>query len=386
MPTGIYLLLPRGLKLQFSLLPVWPYRGLPQPQVFIGTTFWQKILTWLGNYTQALTGGAVATILTVSSFVLFSPDSDTAGNMPQAVQNSTRNHVSREKQTSLNNFESEHSQDNISGNRGNYNQNQIPVISSTSESRNEITANSQNSVINESLYESNTTHSSENDNIISIAENSTLNYKPGNSSPADIILRKNNINVSRIAPVIKPAVTDDINMPEPLGYDYPINNIKIGIPLSLEVKVIQDWDLNNETIWPAQEQLFNNFSFAIFYPVYDRFHLGLDIRRENFYQKFAGSENNREFDYEQQPNFTTYDLNFRYFTKKYYIFNPFAELSVGGNSIGFVGRLQAGFYYSPVSGINFVFGAQYNSMYYSHQGRNYNSGKISLNSGVNFKL
>jgi hypothetical protein len=147
-------------------------------------------------------------------------------------------------------------------------------------------------------------------------------------------------------------------------------------------------DINGE-MQPSEIQMLNNFGAGIWYRASDEIKFGINYKRENYYQKFIGIDiNGKVWEYEQQPNFQTFTLDFRYTPEylKYSIFSPLMQLSVGGNEAGPVGRAMIGTELKINPYLNIVAGLNYNVLAYQHQSRLFTTGKygIYLGTGVNF--
>lgn len=140
---------------------------------------------------------------------------------------------------------------------------------------------------------------------------------------------------------------------------------------------------------PSEIQMLNNFGAGIWYRATDEIKFGINYKRENYYQKFIGIDiKGKVWEYEQNPNFQTFTLDFRYTPEylKYSIFSPLMQLSVGGNEAGPVGRAMLGTEININPYLNIVAGLNYNVLAYQHQNRLFTSGKygIYFGTGVNF--
>ncbi len=140
---------------------------------------------------------------------------------------------------------------------------------------------------------------------------------------------------------------------------------------------------------PSEMQMLNNFGAGIWYKLDEQIKFGINYKRENFYQTFIGIDNNgKVWEYEQQPNFRTFSLDFRYTPDfaKYKMFSPALQISVGGNQAGPVGRMMLGTEIKINPYLNLTAGANYSILGYHHQSRFFTSDKYGLyiGTGVNF--
>jgi hypothetical protein len=158
--------------------------------------------------------------------------------------------------------------------------------------------------------------------------------------------------------------------------------------IALELLGSQYWYNQNASINPHQSARFNNNSLGIFYNFNETFSLGLEMRQENFFQIYEGKDSiGNRYRYEQQPNFTSYALGFKF--KPISIFEDFypsIQFKLGGNNAGFVGRGALGLEYSPFSSLSFLMNAEYSALRFKHQGNLYWSPKFGLNYGISYKF
>lgn len=160
-----------------------------------------------------------------------------------------------------------------------------------------------------------------------------------------------------------------------------------GMGLSLEVRGGQYWNMPEASLNPSKYSMFNNTSITVLYDISKHFSIGLDIRQETFFQRFDGEDiYSLPVTYEQQPNFTSYGIVFRYDSRSNKSIRPFYQGIVGANKIGLIGRASAGLAYSPYSDISFLLGLEYSYMGYAHQNKLFGSQKFGLNYGVSFKF
>lgn len=154
---------------------------------------------------------------------------------------------------------------------------------------------------------------------------------------------------------------------------------------SAEWKGSQTYNTNTIDFANSNISQFNNNSLAILYNFENGFSVGSELRQETFLLEFSGKDvNDIMYLYRQEPNFTTLSLLGRYTYDMSETFDPYAQLTFGGNKIGVVGRMMGGFIYSPYENLNLIFGLEYNNMSFQYQGNRFNSGKFGINYGVSF--
>lgn len=139
---------------------------------------------------------------------------------------------------------------------------------------------------------------------------------------------------------------------------------------------------------PSEQMLLANTNFALFYEINPQLYFGFSYTRENFYQKFNGYEYGQLFLYEQNPNLHTFNVNLRYVPEwlRWGFVSPFANFSVGGNTIGPVVRFGAGAKLDFGLRAYLYLGVDQNIMWYQHQNTLNNSSKIGIHGGVGIKF
>lgn len=145
--------------------------------------------------------------------------------------------------------------------------------------------------------------------------------------------------------------------------------------------------VNNQStnIHPNEYQNFNNMNIALFYNYSSNIAIGIDYRRENFYQKFTGTLLSKTYLYEQQPNFQILTANFRYKPKFMRIgfVNPFVEIAAGipliHSGAGIIMRpLIIGAEIRPFANFAIIADIDYSIFRYSHQNIFFNSDKFGF--------
>ncbi len=169
-----------------------------------------------------------------------------------------------------------------------------------------------------------------------------------------------------------------------------------GLGLSIELSGAQYWFTSGGEANPDAPQTLNNTGITLLYDLGSDFKAGLDIRRENFYQKYDGTESllggekgeKVYYAYEQQPNFTTTSMALRYSPEFASLgwFSPFVQTMLGVNKAGTAIRLMGGTELLGSSHFSFILGYDYSSLLFSHDGRSYNSSKTGVHVGASIKF
>lgn len=154
-----------------------------------------------------------------------------------------------------------------------------------------------------------------------------------------------------------------------------------NLGLSLELR-------GSSGVWggdsPARPKRFsplNNTALSLFYALDENFSAGLDLRQETFALKYTGFENDEEFVYYQQPNFTSVGLAARY-GMNFDAATPFAQISLGGNKYGIALRLMTGAQYEIFDDISIALSGEYSRLFYSHDSNWFGDGKFAINYGL----
>lgn len=152
------------------------------------------------------------------------------------------------------------------------------------------------------------------------------------------------------------------------------------------------WSLPEPTISPEKYADFNNISIAGIWKPSERFALGVEYRRENFFLRFESVEELGEtFVYETQPNFETFSALFEYKVLDFY--SPilgegglYGLATAGGNRVGRVFRIGTRAEIYPFDVFGFSLGFDYGYMGFDRQGKSYGSEKIGVNYGVSYRF
>jgi len=151
--------------------------------------------------------------------------------------------------------------------------------------------------------------------------------------------------------------------------------------------------VNGGTMNPSQYQAMNNMNIAAYYKVTGDLAVGMDYRRENYYEKFQGTELSSTYQYEQNPNFQVVSLSARYEPKslQFGMITPLVEASAGIpiNHIGagyVIRPIMAGIEIKPFKDFKFVAGIDYSILYYKQQTNYFTTNKfgVQLRAGWEF--
>ncbi len=178
-----------------------------------------------------------------------------------------------------------------------------------------------------------------------------------------------------------PSLSQAEYSPMEISYD----NKKKGI--SFEVKGNGYWAIPAPDVPIYEAPALANMQLSALYSFSDKFKAGVDLRQENFYQKFRGTnEIGEEFEYKQYPNYYTISLMGRYSFWSNQMVGTFAQGTLGGTATGGVGRLMLGLELSPYSNLSFLLGIEGSMLIYQHQNNIFTSPKIGLSYGVAFNF
>jgi len=159
--------------------------------------------------------------------------------------------------------------------------------------------------------------------------------------------------------------------------------------ISLEFMNMENWFDVAPTISPKEYNKFNNTSLSVFYSLFNNFHLGAEYRRETFFQRFEGLDENAKLNrYEQQPNFESIGLVLRYADKDFNLWGiyPYFQIYGGGTNVGYIFRTGVGLKYSLFNNLSFVLGAGSSSLSFKHNGTSWQSNRYDLNYGISFEF
>lgn len=229
-----------------------------------------------------------------------------------------------------------------------------------------------------------------------LTDNTTLDNKT-NSEKTSSENNKPELIANNNLPVIDKNIIDNNQLPE--KPENILNSSKDEL-LGFEVEFTGDqyWTKKNEIVGKPQDQSINNASITVLYPINDELAVGANYSRENFYQEYNGvevkylSEKNRYedvyFQYYQQPSFSTISAAMRYLPNyfNWEKVNIFSQISLGANSVGWVGRTMIGSQINIGNRYGFVVGYDYSLLGYQHQNKAFYSTKSGIHVGAKIKF
>jgi len=180
----------------------------------------------------------------------------------------------------------------------------------------------------------------------------------------------------------------NIIVPVALPFNSMNSIVETNGKVKFEMHGSEYFNIDGGSALPGAFQKFNNTNLTLLYIINDNWEIGTELRRENFYQSFI-SEDSEDlvWRYEQQPNFNTLGLAIRYkYNQLDFRGKPVAQLVLGGNEVGFVGRGLIGFDFNLNNNLSFILGADYSLLRYNHQSVWYNSSKYGLHFGIGVKF
>lgn len=164
--------------------------------------------------------------------------------------------------------------------------------------------------------------------------------------------------------------------------------ISRGDNFLLEFRGSEDIFFNGGEAQPRNYQNLNNLAFTFGYRPTDNFMIGIDYRRENFYQIYQGVQDNVLYEYEQQPNFESFGLLTRFspnLSNKTYI-NPFVQTTLAANDVGYIFRAGIGNSLYLTNNLDLLLLLEYNNFRFKALDNWYNSEKLGIQIGLGFKF
>ncbi len=172
----------------------------------------------------------------------------------------------------------------------------------------------------------------------------------------------------------------------PSSLDNPEGGTKEGDDsqenISIEIRNSESWFLPKETISPSKKNSLNNYSITSLYKISSSLSAGPDLRQETFYVEYSGTENDKEYNYYQQPNLTSFGVALRYTPFDYNHMNPFLQLTAAVNKGGYVARAMGGAEVRITDNIGLVMGVEYNLLLFTHDRSVFPAHKFNLNYGL----
>ncbi len=200
---------------------------------------------------------------------------------------------------------------------------------------------------------------------------SNLLYSP---KPVQLNSKGYNSNLNGLDQPIYSSCTDNLEINKDLG-------------LTFEIKGNGSWSLPSSTLPIYSNSFLNNTSITLNYKISSNFDLGLDLRQENFYQVYKGTnELNDQFEYRQNPMYLSLSLSGKYTFFRANGFEGIAQGQIGGTATGLVTRGMIGVQFSPYKDISFILGGEAGVLTYKHQNNTFNSNKIGIIYGLGFNF
>lgn len=135
---------------------------------------------------------------------------------------------------------------------------------------------------------------------------------------------------------------------------------------------------------PAQTTWYENVGLGLLYQLSDNHAVGVEMGSEVFPMSFQGNVNGQVIQYQQQPQSMWAGAAYRYTLSPLGSsgFSPFGQVLLGGTSFGPLGRVTAGFQYSPAGPLSFMLGVEGTAMAYQFNSAWFTSSKLGLTYGV----
>lgn len=381
----------------------------PIPEAPIPVTPKTNIFSNLFNskYSQGIIGGFIAAATTAIIILSLMPWNSDFNSQYSNYDNNLQNNIPYTSNFNNDNYHNNNNNNDItsSNNYGNSNPdiNNSKMNSSTSN----FTLKDSNAYKNTKtekirtiikyVYIKNDSNTKQDNIIVSdtINEENTFVNNNGN-----VIIKSSQSTLANIAQlfIAKPFANERFNsnqntIPEfgiilaPTFESGLFNEVSNSTNWAFEFSGNQAWNFPEASISPKTLQIFNNISLALTYKLNTDLFIGLEYRRETFFQEYLGLDSDGElYIYEQQPNFSTYSATVRYIPEvlQFSIIKPFSQLSIGANKAGPVGRAMLGFEIAPYPALSFILGIEGSHLRFYHNNNNFNTSKIGINFGAKF--
>ena len=176
---------------------------------------------------------------------------------------------------------------------------------------------------------------------------------------------------------------DKINPIQLLPFEYAIKSIGLD-NVSIVFAGNDSYSLPQSPLPRSSQPIFDSKSLVLLYDFNPNFSVGLDVRQEFYYLDYTGQVESRDFKYEQNTNFTSIGIVGKWNWLNYNNFKSFANLYLGGNKIGQIGRFMIGTEISPSKEYGFIIGVEGSLLRHLHQNNEFFAKKIGLNYGIIF--
>ncbi len=194
--------------------------------------------------------------------------------------------------------------------------------------------------------------------------------------------------ISDLNSVDRPVASHETAYVPHIGRIFDLTGSERACRITFMVKGTQYWYSGGERVAPNFRQLFNNTGISLAYNIDEEWSAGLEIRRENFYQKFTGTgENGKTAEFEQQPNFTSYTGLIQYKYTGFGDLRPYIQLQAGtDNNFDMIYRFAAGAGYRLISNVEFYVGLEYSSLLFKYQNNQFASSKYGVDYGLRYSF
>lgn len=144
---------------------------------------------------------------------------------------------------------------------------------------------------------------------------------------------------------------------------------------------------NPEMNFAENDFIGNTYNLGVYVDVYENVYAGAEFGSEVFSQIFVGSEQPGEI-YDQTPTLFYFGLSGKYEFNQLSlgIVKPVGHLFVGGSSLGPLVRANAVIQANLLNQVGIFVGLEGGLLYYKNQNTWYNSSKLGIVGGINFKF
>lgn len=178
-------------------------------------------------------------------------------------------------------------------------------------------------------------------------------------------------------------VFEKIDAIQMLPSEYAVKNIGLD-NVSVMFTGNDSYSLPQSPLPRSSQPIFDSKSLILMYDLNPNFAIGVDVRQEFYYLDYTGQIESKEFRYEQNTNFTSVGIVGKWNWLNYNNFKSFANLYLGGNQIGQIGRFMIGTEISPSKEYGFIIGVEGSLLRHLHQNEEFFAKKIGLNYGIIF--
>ncbi len=158
--------------------------------------------------------------------------------------------------------------------------------------------------------------------------------------------------------------------------------------IRIEAKKTAGRSFNKETVNPNDLSILNNAGLSIFCELTDNLSIGLDMRQEDFFLIYNGADSlENPIRIEQNASLALFGIIARYYPDIEVLgFKPSVQLLAGGGEYGFTIRAGAGMHYNLFSDFGILMQAEYTHLFFMHDKKYSNQGKIGINYGIYYKF